>query len=301
VSEAEVRVTQYAETPPYHVEHTGLRWRVGYARSEESRCAEQPGQDYVACRKTSSGMTFALCDGVGASFVGNVAAQLLGDDLVNWMTHRLPRGFDEAQTRVALTDHLIRLTRAATERILAERLPADLPPMVRSILREKQAFGSESTFVCGRIDVPGAAFPRGRLAFAWMGDSRLRLWDVKSERTPEFGKTFVTAERWSSRRGPVRGQPHVFVAPLLSPDGRATASRVLAYSDGLVDLDALAESLPDAELQAVMDASRSRPLNDDMSFIEIQIDVRQRQTASPRGRRFIHRLLFRAAADPRTC
>jgi hypothetical protein len=218
-------------------------------------------------------MTFALCDGVGESFIGNVAAQFLGDDLVGWMAQRLPRAFDQAQTRTALTDHLVSLTRAATERILSERLPADLPSMVLNVLREKQAFGSESTFVTGRIDVPSPAFPFGRMVFAWLGDSRLRLWDARCERTGEFGKTFVTAERWSSRRGPVRSQPHVFIAPLLSADGRLTASRLVAYSDGLVDLDARATSLSDAELQSLMEASRSRPSNDDMSFIEIQIDA----------------------------
>jgi hypothetical protein len=296
-----VRLAQYAETPPYHVDHRGLRCRLAYARAEESRTAQQPGQDYVACKRMPGGMTFALCDGVGESFIGNVAAQLLGDDLVDWMAHRLPRNFDEAQTRVALTDHLVKLTGTATERILSECLPRDLPPMVQSVLREKQAFGSESTFVGGRIDMPGATFPRGRLAFAWLGDSRLRLWNAESERTEEFGNTFITTERWSSRRGPVRSQPHVFVAPLVTAEGHASASRVLAYSDGLVDLDALAVSPSDAELKAVMEASRSRPLNDDMSFIEIQIDVRQKQAVASRRRRFIHRLLFRAAADRRTC
>jgi len=283
-----MHLAQDAETAPCHLEHPGLRCRLAYARSEESRGARQPGQDYVACRRTPSGMTFALCDGVGESFIGNVAAQLLGDDLVGWLAHRLPRSLDHAQARVALTDHLVSLTRAATQRILSERLPADLPPMVLGVLREKQAFGSESTFVCGRIDVPGHVFPHGRLMFAWLGDSRLRLWDARSERTAEFGKTFVTAERWSSRRGPVRSQPHVFVAPLLSADGRLTASRVVAYSDGLADLDARAASVSDAELQALMEASRSRPSNDDMSFIEIQIDAHRATT--PRRKWSVPRL-----------
>jgi len=295
-----VHLTQHAETPPYHLEHPGLRCRLAYARSEESRSAQQPGQDYLACKRVPSGMTFALCDGVGESFIGNVAAQLLGDDLVGWMAHRLPRTLDHAQTCLALTDHLVRLTRAATERILSERLPADLPPMVLSVLREKQAFGSESTFVCGRLDMPGPTFPRGRLVFAWLGDSRLRLWDAQSERTDEFGQTFVTAERWSSRRGPVRSQPHVFVAPLLSDDGRLTASRVVAYSDGLADLDGRATSVSDAELRSVMEASRSRPSNDDMSFIEILIDplTPRRKWTVPRLPDLVRRVACSAGRGP---
>src|SRR5262245_26900784 len=95
----DVRLTQCAETPPYHLDCPGLRCRLAYARAEESRNAQQPGQDYVAYKRVPSGVTFALCDGVGESFVGNVAAQLLGDDLVGWLAHRLPRTCDEAQIR----------------------------------------------------------------------------------------------------------------------------------------------------------------------------------------------------------
>src|SRR5690349_24469105 len=56
-----------------------------YNRSIDSIQANTIGQDYVVFRYGPTDLTFAVCDGVGQSFMGDLAARLLGDALVDWL------------------------------------------------------------------------------------------------------------------------------------------------------------------------------------------------------------------------
>src|SRR6059058_2909451 len=69
---------------------TPLRTPVGtalylYVRSVDSVNANTIGQDYVTFRYRGNDLAFAVCDGVGQSFMGDLAARLIGDELVEWL------------------------------------------------------------------------------------------------------------------------------------------------------------------------------------------------------------------------
>jgi hypothetical protein len=262
------RIPQDTETPTRTRHSAHLKWRHTYARAEECRAAGEPGQDYLAFEDDPQTFVFALCDGVSQSFFGDLAARLLGNRLLDWLRRSLPETMDPGTIEGALADCLSGLTVAATEQIRAYALPPDLPELIADVLREKQAQGSESTFVCGRIDQPGRAFPTGRVTLAWMGDSRLRVWGASAERTAELGDTFHTNERWSSTAGAVRGRPHAFVSPVRTPAGAPLVTRLMAYSDGLAALDRTTHSVSDPELDSIVESTRSEPGSDDISFLE---------------------------------
>lgn len=264
-----LRLPQSQETPVTVVHGQGFVYRFAYARAAETRDADDTGQDYLVTKEENGAFIFALCDGVSQSFYGHLAARLLGDALVSWLSHQLPRGLDAEAIGAALAAHLRRLTRKATDCVQKERLPEKIPTLLRSVLEEKRDLGSESTFVCGRIDLPSEALPKGRVVLAWMGDSRLRLWDSEAERTSELGGSFETFERWSSCRGLVEGRPHIFVA-LLQHNGRRF-SRVMAYSDGLAGLDSRDEFPTNEDLEGLIERASASSVSDDISFLDVSI------------------------------
>lgn len=262
------RVPQDRETGVEVVQGPTFTCRYAYARSADTQKAGDVGQDYLTFRQDEATFVFALCDGVSQSFYGDLAARFLGDALLAWLSDRLPLTTDAATIRTALSAYLRDLTGPATEQVQRHPLPPDIPPMLRDVLEEKRALGSESTFVCGRIDLPGPRFPQGRIVLAWMGDSRLRLWGPEGERSADLGGEFKTEQRWSSRRGPVGGEPHVFVAPL-ERDGRRTLVGLMAYSDGLAALDARDEVPSNRALQDMIASAGEAATSDDLSFLEV--------------------------------
>ena len=269
---------------PYRVEQTRdtslqgdgneqFEWRYLYGLSAESFQKQQSGQDYLTFDTYGDAFMFAVCDGVGQSFFGDLAARLLGDWLLDWLRDQQPGTNVEMQRlRTSLSGFLTDKTGEASAHVASQTVPADVSGMVREILADKREIGSESTFVCARIDLPSAAQPHGRLLAAWMGDSRLRAWGAGDELADDFARdTFRTAERWSSKYGPIDGEPHVVVLPLVAPDGHPNVTRLMAYSDGLSSLDSYTTSPSDTELEEVVARSRSGPTSDDTSFIELRL------------------------------
>ena len=76
-------------------------------------------------------------------------------------------------------------------------------------------------------------------------------------------------QRWSSRVGPVGGQPNVFVSPILGMDGLAQIERVLVYSDGLASLDENRDVLPDQALQALIMQAGQQAASDDIVLLDV--------------------------------
>src|SRR6185369_16746645 len=64
--------------------------RVLLDRSFESAQAGEPTQDYLAVRRDPRRLTFAVTDGVGSSFLGDVAAQILAAHLTDWLAPPRP-------------------------------------------------------------------------------------------------------------------------------------------------------------------------------------------------------------------
>jgi hypothetical protein len=262
-----LKVPQDRESPVQVIRGQVLAYRFAYARAADTRAAGDTGQDYLAVREGAQAFVFALCDGVSQSFYGDLAARYLGDALVAWLGEHLPPTTDAEVIRATLTVHLRELTGPATRQVQRHPLPPDIPLMLREVLQEKRGLGSESTFVCGRIDLPGGDFPAGRIVLAWMGDSRLRLWTGDDAHVTDVRGVFETAQRWSTRRGPVGGDVNVFVAPL-EQDGRRI-NRLMAYSDGLTALDSWDRDPSNHAVQDLIAQAGEAATSDDVSFLEV--------------------------------
>ncbi len=262
------RVNPKAETPPQKRSGPGYSYRYAYARSADSRAADETGQDYLTFSEGPTWFAFALCDGVSQSFFGEVAARILGDSILRWL-EGVPAATDASRLGELLLDYLQRLTEGATRWVQQYPMPEGISPMLREVLEQKRGLGSEATFVCGRLDLPGATLPQGQLLLAWLGDSRLRFWGPRGERSAELGDTFQTEQRWSTSRGPVNGRPHFLAVPLVGSDGQPLVVRLLAYSDGLSLLDDQQEPLTDVDLQDVVATAGESPTSDDISFLEV--------------------------------
>ncbi|MDW8270219.1 MAG: protein phosphatase 2C domain-containing protein, partial [Anaerolineae bacterium] len=249
-----VRIDPGRETPVTVRRRAQFGYRYAYARSADSRAGNDVGQDYLALREDGVRLAFALCDGVGQSFYGDLAARLLGDALVDRLWQD---GFaDEAVFRKEVTALLDALVGQGMSEVAAYPIPQGLPPMLHQVLEEKRALGSEATFVAGLLDTAA-----NRLFLAWMGDSRLRLWGREGELTAQLGDTFHTRERWSTRRGRV-GELHTFS---LSLQGLRS---LVAYSDGLAALDGRRPPSHFA-LQSLIDDAQDAANSDDISYLEI--------------------------------
>lgn len=246
--------------------------RYAYARASETQKYGDKGQDFLTFETSGNGFVFALCDGVSQSFYGELAASFLGISLRQWLLKQLPITMNVGIISNLLDEHLVAITEEASRQVKKHPVPEDALPLLQSVLEEKREKGSETTFICGRIDLPGKEFPEGRAVFSWLGDSRLRLWSAEEEITDILGGSFETRERWSSKRGPVGKKPNVFVGVL---QGEKQLSRIAAYSDGISVYDDYANVLMHHEIQNLINHAGERADSDDISFLEIILDYDQ--------------------------
>lgn len=263
-----VSVDQHRDTGTRTVAFGPFVIRYLFARSKESVESGEPGQDYIAVRYDDRRLVFALCDGVGQSFYGDLAARFLGDALVDWLWNRLPVGeFRPEVVRRMLAEHLLGLTAEATRAVQSVPLPPDAPPMLRDVLEQKRTIGSETTFVCGILETPSPDQPEGRIVLAWMGNSELQLWGEGYDRTHELRAEWNDKNRWSTKVGP-KGEIGVFTGTLRE------VRRVLAYSDGMASLrERLGRGLDDATLEEEVQRLMETPTSDDISFLEIELQM----------------------------
>ncbi|MCC6313479.1 MAG: hypothetical protein IT337_05665 [Thermomicrobiales bacterium] len=270
-----IRVPQDRETPVTPLLRSGHAYRYAYTRSDDSRRMDDIGQDYLVIRESGTRFAFALCDGVSQSFLGDLAATILAEALVNWLWEVDFEAGDPGTLVRRCRSMLADLTSPATEQVMHTQLPADLPGMLRDVLEQKRRIGSESTFVAGVIghDVSPATF-------VWMGDSRLRIWLREKNAPVDFGDVFHTRERWSTRKGSV-GEIRSYSIP------SDEIVRMVAYSDGLAWADQqLTVSLVDDGLEQIIAESRSLPASDDVSYLEYV--RRQNATESARDGALLH-------------
>lgn len=254
-----LRLPQDTETLTSEAQHGRFAFRYAYARSADTRDAGLPGQDYLVVHTDGQRLAFALSDGVSQSFCGEIAARLVGDAVAGWLWHA-PSSMDSAALAAGIAERLTALVTDAAPEVQAAPLPAGLAPVVRDVLEQKRALGTEANFAAGLVDTTANA-----LALVWLGDLRLRLWHGGVEQTDTLGDTFHTRERWSSRRGVV-GEVHAAVRPV------EALGRLAVYSDGLAVLDSLAALTLDNEALDTLIAEASRqPASDDICALEIAL------------------------------
>jgi hypothetical protein len=248
--------------------------RVLLDRSRESALAGEPSQDYLAVRSDRQRLSFAVTDGVGSSFLGDVAAQILAAHVAEWLA---PQPLtDSERLNSALTRYLHDLSDEMAERVAAWPLPASLSAIVRAALDQQRAYGSEAMVACGVVDISGRR--DATVAVAWLGDARVRVVFRDGTHTDHYGQT---SDRWSSRLGP-RGEIGCQVWPARQ------VARIIACTDGLLpELESTME-LADDELRSRLEELARRPGNDDMALVDVGLSARSIPAA-----------VGRAGGDPR--
>ncbi|MDR0270112.1 protein phosphatase 2C domain-containing protein [Paenibacillus sp.] len=242
------------------VHHGRFVCRYAYGRAMESLVQGEKGQDFVGVHIDGDTCNFVLCDGVGMSYQGDFAARFLGDILLNWL--KRTREWSSA----GFADFMRGITGTATEQLSKLTPPGETPSLLREVLEDKQRLGSQTMYICGRIELPMARKRPGRIWMAWQGDSRLRFWKNNEEISEHFRATMLTKERWSTLTGPIGGQPHVYQTRL----EYGIPMRLQLYTDGLDDLDPIREVLPDEQIQVLLDAPHTGGLEDDAAFLELR-------------------------------
>jgi len=242
-------------------------WRYAYARASETQHAQEKGQDYLTFARNEQSFLFALCDGVSLSYCGELAAKMLGDALLDWLASDV---IDKEQQEEFLLQqlelHLQALTTVTSRIVVNHPLSSEIKGLLRDVLEAKRSLGSETMYICGRIDLPSHSFPKGRILFAWQGDLRLRLFSQEQEITECLQATCNTQERWSTLHGPVGGKPHLFQSSLAGPH---CFTRMIAYTDGLATLDKCYPLPTDNELQSMILQASDSPLSDDIALLDV--------------------------------
>ena len=260
-----VRLDQQDETPLNNLTTPFGAIRYLYSRSADSVAQEASGQDYLAFRYDDARVTFALCDGVSQSFMGDVAARFVGDRLVAWLWEY--SGPSEPVAFAAAAQlYLNRLQAEASAIIEQYGLPADLPPLTREALEAQRAYGSEAMFVAGRADL---LHGQDRVLLCWLGDSTLKALNVKGHDT-EIGAMGSTAERWSSASG-VKGKVHSW---------RGTTqqvSRLVAHSDGIDTPTAMSGLAAEGLLKQAVERLQQKPASDDVALLDVSLQKKQPQ------------------------
>ena len=97
------RTDQSQQLPLTTVIGERFSYRFAFDRSADSIKANEPGQDYIAIIAADDRIAFVLCDGVSQSFYGDLAARILGDQLVTWLWEN---GTNHIQNQSLLTAYL---------------------------------------------------------------------------------------------------------------------------------------------------------------------------------------------------
>ncbi len=250
-----VRLPQDVETPLTTLSTPSGTALYLYARSGDSVAARTIGQDYVAFRYGPHDLTFAVCDGVGQSFMGDLAARLLGDGLNAWLW-QIERPADAPAFSQEVANALNELTTVGAERVAAFKLPGNLPPMLVQALEGQRKYGSESMFVAGRIALGGGD---PWVALCWLGDSPVAAIDIDGKLV-DLGPKGHTSERWNAATG-VKGEVHTWVS------SAEHVARVAGYTDGLG-----VEHVPtDADIARLMELWAETPPGDDASLFDVRL------------------------------
>lgn len=226
-----------------------------YFRSADSVNSATVGQDYVTFRYKKTDLVFAVCDGVGQSFVGELAARILGDGLVDWLW-QIDAPNDAKSFSETAKKALDKLAETGAQQVADFHLPDHLPPIVVQALEMQRSYGSESMFVAGRLAL---AEPEPWIALCWLGDSPVAAIDIDGE-LMDLGPKGHTSERWNAATG-VKGTIHTWTG------SARRVARVAGYTDGL----GLEHAPTDAELTRLMSEWKTTPPADDASLFDVRL------------------------------
>jgi hypothetical protein len=227
-----------------------------YIRSADSINAQTVGQDYLTFRYEGPDLAFAVCDGVGQSFMGDLAARILGDELINWLWSLDQKPPDAQVFSSAVAQALNAMTATSAQQVADYELPPGLPPILKQALEMQRQYGSESMFVAGRLALGGTD---PWIALCWLGDSPVAAIDIDGKLV-DLGPHGHTSERWNATTS-VKGEVHTWVG------SAEKVARVAGYTDGL----AVSEVPTDADLTRMMEVWETNPPADDATLFDVRL------------------------------
>jgi hypothetical protein len=242
----------------------GAYVRYAYSRSSDSMTSHIEGQDYLCFQHNDQRLVAVVCDGVGSSFCGNLAAHILGDGLLEWLwSVDITYLNGAAAVTEAAVSALNRLQKQARHEVEDYEIPGQMSALVRQALEAQRAYGSEAVFAAVRIDHPSPMIPDGLITICWMGDTRIHALDEDGSQIA-LGGRWDNADRWSSTQG-VRGQMFTWMHEL------AGVGRVVAYTDGLSAHADRVVGYSDDKLDREIRAGARLPTSDDVAFVDVVV------------------------------
>lgn len=254
------------ESDMWHDQHAtydlapALRLSALSVRSHAAHYQNARSQDAIAVIGDGARrrLAFCVCDGVGSSFAGYIAARYLARRLTSYLfTSAILEPPSPGLVETMLRQWVVAASTAVTE----VALPSEMNPLVRDVLDEMRAErGSETVFLAGlaRWDTSDA----GDLRVYAMGNvsgviSSAHGGAVADSAINEQGSD---SDRWTTRRGPVGA---LFAARY------PFTGRLRVASDGLDALGSDAWLAPAERLMSRAAELRATTDTDDLAVLDI--------------------------------
>jgi hypothetical protein len=198
-------------------------------KSADAQETGAKNEDTIAWQVDPSGeiVSFAVCDGVGGSYLGYFASNYLAAMLVSTLNHwgtnvskgRIP---DDGLTASTLRERLDSSKDAGRVGLERQQISADNNPMLVEVLKNRERSGSHAVFFCGYIDCRAG----GESLFAWMGNVRGQVFGMDGHGLLDASTMADDRVRWTTTHG-CQGAPNLKRIPTVM------IRRILVFSDGL--------------------------------------------------------------------
>ncbi|EJQ51594.1 hypothetical protein IEQ_01838 [Bacillus cereus BAG6X1-2] len=250
-------LSQEKETVLQEKKSKHFTYQYSYVRAKETQDLNESGQDFLVFQDNGTNFIFVLCDGVGMSFHGEIAAKFLGMKLLNLFETFLET---EQDISILLNEELEKWKEEASEEIRAFQLPEETPWLLRDVLEEKRKQGSEAMFIGGKIElIPNQ--DKVQVTMVTHGDSFVQLFQEKKDRLNVMKFERNIGKRWSTQRGIIGGELEVFSKTL----SKEEVNRIVIHSDGLMSL----MQYNFEEVLTEIERAQCSPTSDDISYLDI--------------------------------
>ncbi|PEB74183.1 hypothetical protein COM89_17825 [Bacillus thuringiensis] len=248
-------LSQEKETVLQEKKGEHFTYRYSYVRAKETQDLNESGQDFLIFQDNGTSITFALCDGVGMSFHGEIAAKFLGMKLLN-----LFETLQEKNISILLNEELEKWKEEAAEEVRVFQLPEETPWLLLDVLEEKRRKGSEAMFIAGKIElIPNQ--DEVDVTIVTHGDSFVQLFQNQKKCLNELNFERSVGKRWSTHHGIIGGELDIFSKKL----SREEVTRIVIHSDGLMSL----MQYNFEEVLQKIERAQCSPTSDDISFLDI--------------------------------
>lgn len=257
------------------------QFSVGYASyiKNEARQANLKSEDYLVANVKTDRALFCLSDGVGSSFYGNLASQVLAETVIHWLGHLeterlLPLQSEvtpdilsdfQEELRLAIDKNKGFATRMINRKDVSEGKNYQVALAMEA---QRRDVGTQANFTAGLILPESEEFPEGLLLLFWLGNAILRLFSEAEELTAITGwgqDSRQNSEVWSSRQGTI-GTIHAFFGKTKG------LSSLIAYSDGLESVEPQIRPGLNASQLFELVKSAQATKDDDITFLEIKLN-----------------------------